>query len=108
VSTLTVKDAHPAWAADLILNEGLPHVMKHGHWQGETALLHSDGHEIPVSQVLMLHHDAHGQLAGQAATVEARHKPNGLRETQGTSLSPQPVSAPNTPANLESQQRLAC
>jgi PAS domain S-box-containing protein len=61
VSTLHIKDVHPAWATELVLNVGVPCVLSQGYWQGETALLHRDGHEIPVSQVLMLHRDVHGQ-----------------------------------------------
>lgn len=60
LSALSIKDMHPEWAARLILVEGIATVLRQGFWQGETALLHRDGHEIPVSQLLLLHRDASG------------------------------------------------
>ena len=44
---------HPEWAAELILREGLPAALKHGVWQGETALRTRTGRIIPVSQVII-------------------------------------------------------
>ncbi len=60
LSVLSIKDVHPNWAAIRVLAEGIPTVLKQGFWQSETALLHRDGHEIPVSQLLLLHRDASG------------------------------------------------
>lgn len=60
LSALSIKDMHPEWAARLILVEGIATVLRQGFWQGETALLHRDGHEIPVSQLLLLHRDVSG------------------------------------------------
>ncbi len=60
LSALSIKDMHPEWAARLILVEGIATVLRQGFWQGETALLHRDGREIPVSQLLLLHRDASG------------------------------------------------
>src|SRR4029453_17934970 len=48
-----IREFHPAWAAEKVLKEGLPTTLKVGTWSGETALLHRDGHEIPVSQVIL-------------------------------------------------------
>jgi PAS domain S-box-containing protein len=53
---------HPRWATELIQSEGLPSATRDGIWSGETALLHRDGREIPVSQVMVAHKDATGAL----------------------------------------------
>jgi len=62
LSTLKISDMHPQWATKLILEEVFPRVLADGIcWRGETALLHQDGREIPVSQLIMLHRDEEGQ-----------------------------------------------
>jgi PAS domain S-box-containing protein len=43
----------PEWARKKIVEEALPALQEFGFWEGETAVLHRDGHEVPVSQVLM-------------------------------------------------------
>ena len=60
LSTLEIKDMHPDWATRKVMEEGIPAVLKHGYWQSETALLHRDGHETPVLQMLLLHRDESG------------------------------------------------
>jgi PAS domain S-box-containing protein len=45
-----IERFHPPWAIERLEREALPAVLAHGSWQGETALLHRDGREIPVSQ----------------------------------------------------------
>ena len=60
LSNLEIKDMHPEWATRKVLEEGVPAVLKHGYWQGETALMHRDGHETPVLQMLLLHRDELG------------------------------------------------
>lgn len=60
--------AHPQWAADKIRNQGLPTAMKHGVWQGESALLPPHGEEIPVSQVIIVHRDETGAIS-QFSTI---------------------------------------
>lgn len=60
LTELEISDIHPEWASKLILEEGLPEVFAHGFWRGETALLHRDGREIPVAQLLLLHRDVSG------------------------------------------------
>lgn len=57
---LQIKDMHPAWATQLVLEDGIPTSLRQGYWQRENALLHADGHEIPVSQLLLLHRDDAG------------------------------------------------
>ncbi len=59
---LEIKDMHPAWATKMVLEKGIPTALKQGYWQAETALLNSEnGHEIPVSQLLLLHRDQRGE-----------------------------------------------
>ncbi len=53
---------HPIWASDLVLREGIPLALREGVWNGETALLTRDGHEIPVSQVLIAHKNTRGEV----------------------------------------------
>ncbi|MCX7143850.1 MAG: CHASE domain-containing protein [Proteobacteria bacterium] len=60
LASLEIKDMHPGWGAQLVLEEGIPTVLESGFWQHENALINRDGHEIPVSQVLLVHRDANG------------------------------------------------
>jgi PAS domain S-box-containing protein len=62
LSTRKIADVHPLWATRLVIEQGIPAGVAHGHWQSETALLNPQGHEFPVSQVLMSHMDAQGNL----------------------------------------------
>ena len=57
-----IRDFHPAWATARLVQEGLPIAMSAGIWSGETALLHRDGREIPVSQVIVAHKGPDGHL----------------------------------------------
>lgn len=62
VSFLTISDLHPPAAATRIVHEGIPTATREGAWSGEGALLSRDGLEIPVSQVILAHKDAHGTV----------------------------------------------
>jgi|GEM_PF-1040231 len=57
-----IPKVHPRWAADLILDQGVPTAIRNGVWSGETAVLGPVGQEIPVSQVILSHKDTQGQL----------------------------------------------
>ena len=59
---LHISEMHPAWANEIVLKEGVPTAIGEGVWKGETALLHKDGHEIPVSQVILSHKGADGMV----------------------------------------------
>ena len=63
LGNLHVQDIHPDWAVRQVQEVAIPAVLKQGVWRGESALLHLDGTEIPVSQLLMLHRDADGKPA---------------------------------------------
>ncbi len=60
VSTVMVSDYCPAWAAEIVLNQGLPTAQQQGKWSGEIALLNQHGEEIPVSQTIVSHTNADG------------------------------------------------
>ncbi|MFZ4730757.1 MAG: PAS domain S-box protein, partial [Pseudanabaena sp.] len=57
-----ISDCHPQWAADMVLQEGLPRAIAMGSWVGETALLNVEGQEIPVSQLILAHKSAQGEI----------------------------------------------
>ena len=61
LSGLQLAQLQPRWAAELVAATGIPAARQHGTWEGETALLHRDGREIPVSQVISAHKDAAGR-----------------------------------------------
>ncbi|MBN1533595.1 MAG: PAS domain S-box protein [Spirochaetes bacterium] len=62
VAGKTLESAHPAWAAEIVTGTGIPAAMSDGIWTGETALLRSDGTEIPVSQTVMVHRSQSGAV----------------------------------------------
>ncbi len=55
VADLTLAGLLPAREAGRFEQEALPAARQNGAWEGETSLLHRDGHEIPVTQTLMVH-----------------------------------------------------
>ena len=57
-----IPNVHPAWAYERIAREGIPTALQEGSWMGETALLARDGREIPVSQVILAHRNATGDV----------------------------------------------
>ena len=55
-SRFNINDMHPKRAARRVLEEAIPVACEQGFWEGENTLLHRDGHEIPVSQLVLSHH----------------------------------------------------
>jgi diguanylate cyclase (GGDEF)-like protein/PAS domain S-box-containing protein len=53
---------YPAWAREIIVREARPKAERDGLWSGETAILDPQGHEIPVSQVVIAHRNAEGGI----------------------------------------------
>ncbi len=53
---------YPEWACAVHLHAALPAARRDGVWSGELAVLDAAGHEVPVSQILLAHHDAHGEI----------------------------------------------
>ncbi len=62
LSQTKITDYSPAWANEIILNEGLAIALKAGKWIGETAFITKEGEEIPISQVIIAHKNANGEL----------------------------------------------
>ncbi|MEI6807970.1 MAG: PAS domain S-box protein [bacterium] len=60
LSHMKISDMHPDWAVKLIEGEALPVALKAGTWRGEIAVLHGNGTEVPVSQVIVVHKDLNG------------------------------------------------
>jgi PAS domain S-box-containing protein len=58
---MKIRDMHPGWAAKLVEEEGIPTILREGLWRSENVLLHRNGSEIPVSQVMVLHRDFSGE-----------------------------------------------
>lgn len=59
---MQIADFHPAWAAKIIYEEAIPTADRQGYWSGDLAMINARGEEIPVSQVLLAHHDTDGKL----------------------------------------------
>jgi len=64
-----IRELHPVWAAEKVLNEGIPTTLSVGTWSGETALLHRDGREIPVSQVILAKKTPEGAVEWMATVA---------------------------------------
>lgn len=62
VHDLSLRDFHPDWAAEIVMRDGLAGARNAGAWTGETALLSRDGHEIPVSQLILAHKGPEGAV----------------------------------------------
>ena len=62
VTATRVADYHPAVIAEMILKEAIPAAIRDGTWSGETFLLTPDRGEIPVSQVVIAHRGANGNV----------------------------------------------
>jgi PAS domain S-box-containing protein len=81
-----IDEGHPGWALRTMLGEGMPAAMEKGLWQGETAVLAGDGHEIPVSQVIMAHRRPDGSVRSISTIMrdisESRRIQESLRESE--------------------------
>ncbi len=62
IGDLTIADCHPRWAAQAVLETGIPAALRDDVWSGQTALRSVDGQEIPVSQVIIAHRDRDGAV----------------------------------------------
>lgn len=56
-----IQDFHPPEVAASVLEVALPAALRDGTWSGEATLRALDGRLIPVSQVIIAHHDDHGR-----------------------------------------------
>lgn len=62
ITGLRIGEFSPAWARERVLNEALEVARREGVWRGDLARLHRDGHEIPISQVIVARTDAGGKV----------------------------------------------
>jgi diguanylate cyclase (GGDEF)-like protein/PAS domain S-box-containing protein len=62
VKKLKIHNGHPGWTATLIFEEAIPQAIKNGVWMGETVMVNRDGCEIHVSQVIIAHRKANGNV----------------------------------------------
>lgn len=62
VSARMMTALHPAWAAEILVREGIPTAIREGSWTGETAVTLAGGGEIPVSQVVLAHRTPEGEV----------------------------------------------
>ena len=60
ITNMNISNFHPEWVLKQTQEISIPYALTHGFWQGDSALLHADGYEIPVSQILMVHRDGNG------------------------------------------------
>jgi PAS domain S-box-containing protein len=63
LAQLHIAEFHPEDVAERLLREAIPAALADGAWSGETRLLHRDGHEIPVLQVVLAHRSEGGGVA---------------------------------------------
>ncbi|WOB44434.1 PAS domain S-box protein [Thermoleptolyngbya oregonensis NK1-22] len=82
----SITNFHPAWATERILQEGIPAAVEQGAWIGETAVLTHEGEEIPVSQLIIAHKNAEGQVDYLSTVMrdirEFRQAEAALRESE--------------------------
>jgi PAS domain S-box-containing protein len=57
-----IDEFHPPGAAARLREEAIPHALREGAWSGENTLVHRDGREIPVLQVVLAHRSAGGEV----------------------------------------------
>src|SRR6478672_3300458 len=62
ITTRSIPDFHPQWVVEQILPEALATAVSQGVWIGESVMKHSNGQEIPISQVIMAHKSDSGEL----------------------------------------------
>jgi two-component system sensor histidine kinase/response regulator len=69
LSNANLLDLCPPALRDVIWHERMPALMRAGSWQGESAFLHRDGHEVPVSLVALAQRGAGGQVESLATVA---------------------------------------
>lgn len=58
----SLAELFPPWAMEIVLHEGIPRALSTGVWEGETAVITHDGHELPVSQIILAHSRPDGSV----------------------------------------------
>ena len=63
VTRLKIADVHPGWANKMLDDEIIPAAIRDGKWVGDCAFLNrNNGHEIPVTMVLLSHKTPGGEI----------------------------------------------
>ena len=62
ISGRRIGEFSPAWARERVHREALAAARRDGAWRGDLARLHRDGHEIPISQVIIARMTATGEV----------------------------------------------
>jgi len=62
ISGRRIGEFSPPWAREHVRRVALGVARREGVWRGNLARLHRDGHEIPVSQVIVARTDEHGEI----------------------------------------------
>ena len=57
-----LREIHPEWAYEILVQEGIPAALRNGSWSGETALRSAEGEEYPVLQVVLAHVGRRGEV----------------------------------------------
>lgn len=55
-----VSHHHPDWAMRVLRNDGYPTAREDGQWLGQTAIIDTDGREVPVSHAIVAHRGGAG------------------------------------------------
>jgi len=59
---LKISEVHPVWVNQLMQEVILPTAVREGVWEGDAAFLNRDGHEIPVSMLLLARKTTNGEV----------------------------------------------
>ncbi len=78
---LTIADCQPASALRIINEEGFPTAARTGVWRGETDFVTWQGQTIPVSQIIIGHHDSQGRLAFYSTIMRDMSERQRMEET---------------------------
>jgi len=76
-----IADCYPASALRIINEEGLPTAARTGVWRGETDFDTQEGQTIPVSQIIIGHHDSQGRLAFYSTIMRDMSERQRMEET---------------------------
>jgi len=65
----SIADYHAPAVYQFIAQHAMPEALEHGIWRGENWMRRPDGTEFPVSQVILVHRDAAGEIAFMATVI---------------------------------------
>jgi diguanylate cyclase (GGDEF)-like protein/PAS domain S-box-containing protein len=62
VAGVSLPDLYPGETRAFVVSEAMPTAVRDGGWSGESVLASRDGHEIPVSMVVLAHKGEEGEV----------------------------------------------